>query len=158
MSELLKLLEDNAALTHGELAAMLGQSEEEVRAKIREYEQAGIIRGYKTIIDWEKTDRDLVTARIEIKVSPKRDVGFDELAEIISSFDEVQSLYLVSGGYDLALTIVGKTFKDIANFVAQRLAPLESVQSTATHFVLKKYKEKNAVLIDPENDERGVVM
>jgi DNA-binding Lrp family transcriptional regulator len=158
MSELLKLLEENARHTDEELAAMLGVSERDVREQIEEYERAGVICGYKTIVDWEKTERDFVSARIELKITPKRDRGFDELAEIISGFPEVQSLYLMSGGYDLALTIVGESFKDIANFVAHRLAPLESVQSTATHFVLRKYKDRNAVLFDPEKDERGVVM
>lgn len=157
MYDLLKLLEENARYTDAELAAMLGIPEAEARAQIAEYEHDGIIRGYKTIVDWEKTDRDVVTARIELKVTPKKDRGFEELAELISSYDEVQSLYLMSGGYDLAVTIVGKTFKDIANFVARRLAPLDSVQSTATHFVLRKYKDRTALLVDPEKDERGVV-
>ncbi len=158
MNKLLKLLEANARYTDEELAAMLGLSEQEVRAQVEEYEQAGIIRGYKTIVDWEKTARDVVSARIELKVSPKRDKGFDEIAEQISGFSEVQSLYLMSGGYDLAVTITGKSFKDIANFVARKLATLESVQSTVTHFVLKKYKDRSVVLFGPESDERGVVM
>ncbi len=158
MNKLLKLLEANARYTDEELAAMLGLTEQEVRAQIEDYERAGIIRGYKTIVDWEKTARDVVSARIELKVSPKRDKGFDEIAEHISGFSEVQSLYLMSGGYDLAVTITGKSFKDIANFVARKLAPLESVQSTVTHFVLKKYKDRSVVLLGPETDERGVVM
>lgn len=158
MNDLLKLLEENARYSDAELAAMLGITEDEVREKILQCEHDGMIRGYKAIVDWEKTDRDVVTARIELKVTPKRDRGFEELAELISGFDEVQSLYLMSGGYDLGLTIVGKSFKDVANFVAYKLAPLESVQSTATHFVLRKYKEKNTLLVEPGRDERGVVM
>lgn len=158
MYDLLKLLEENARYTHSELAAMLGADEADVRKQMEQLERDGIIRGYKAIIDWEKTERDFVTARIEIKVTPKRDRGFEELAEMISGFEEVQSLYLMSGGYDFAVTVVGKSFKDIANFVAYRLAPLDSVQSTATHFVLQKYKDRSAVLIDNEQDERGVVM
>lgn len=157
MYELLKLLEDNARYSDDKLAAMLGQTEEEIHAQIRQYEKEGILRGYKAIVDWEKTDRDYVSARIELKVTPKKDRGFEELAEIISQYEEVQSLYLMSGGYDLALTIVGKTFKDIASFVAYRLAPLDSVQSTATHFILRKYKEKGAQLTR-QKDERRVVL
>lgn len=157
MYELLKILEENARYPDDQIAAMLGIPEQEVRAQIRQYEKQGIIRGYKAIVDWEKTDRDVVTARIELKVTPKKDRGFEELAEQISQYGEVQSLYLMSGGYDLALTIVGKTFKDIASFVAYRLAPLDSVQSTATHFVLRKYKEKGAALID-RRDERRVML
>ena len=158
MRDLLKLLENNARYTCAELAAMLGSSEQEVREEIRRLEASGIIRGYKAIIDWDKTDEEYISARIELKVVPKKDHGFDELAEQISAFHEVQSLYLMSGGYDLALTVVGKSFKEIASFVAYRLAPLDSVQSTATHFVLRKYKEKGTVLNDRHKDERGVVL
>ncbi|MCL2033751.1 MAG: Lrp/AsnC family transcriptional regulator [Oscillospiraceae bacterium] len=158
MYDLLKLLEDNARYSDKELSAILGISGEEVRKKIADLEEDGILRGYKAIVDWEKTERDVVMARIELKVIPKRDRGFEELAETISGFEEVQTLYLMSGGYDLAVTVVGKSFKDIANFVAHRLAPLESVQATATHFVLRKYKDKNTLFIDPERDERGVVL
>jgi DNA-binding Lrp family transcriptional regulator len=154
MYELLKLLEKNARLSTAEMAAMLGKTEDEVAAGIRDYEKQGILLGCKAIVDWEKTDRDVVSARIEVKVTPKRDRGFEELAEIIAGYSEVQTLYLMSGGYDLALTITGKSFKDVASFVAYRLAPLESVQSTATHFVLRKYKEKGAAFARSQ-DERG---
>ena len=157
MYEMLKLLEENARYTDDALASMLGISEQEVREQIKAYEKQGVLRGYKAIVDWEKTERDYVTARIELKVTPKKDLGFEELAEIIAQYNEVQSLYLMSGGYDLGLTIVGKTFKDIASFVAYRLAPLESVQSTATHFVLRKYKDKGVAFID-KKDERRVVL
>lgn len=158
MYDLLMQLEKHARLSNAELAAMLDMAEADVKAAIKEYEDAGIIRGYTTIVDWEKTDRDYVSARIELKVTPKKDRGFEELAEQISRYSEVQSLYLMSGGYDLALTIVGKTFKDIASFVAYRLAPLDSVQSTATHFILRKYKEKGVVTGDTYRDERRVVL
>lgn len=158
MIELLKLLEENARYSDEELAAMLGMTEDEVRETIDKCKRDGIIRGYNTIVDWDKTDLDIVTARIEIKASPKKDKGFEELAELISGFDEVRSLYLMSGGYDLALTIAGKSLKDIANFVAHKLAPLDSVQSTATHFVLRKYKEKNTLLVEPDQDEREVIV
>lgn len=157
MYDLLKLLEENARYSDDQLAAMLGITEQDVRAALKQYEKDGILRGYKAIVDWDKTDRDYVTARIELKVTPKKDRGFEELAEVIAQYREVQSLYLMSGGYDLGLTIVGKTFKDIASFVAYRLAPLDSVQSTATHFVLRKYKEKGIPLFD-HKDERRVVL
>lgn len=157
MVELLKLLEKNAHYTPEQLAVMLGSTEEAVRAQIAEYERQGIIRGYLTLVDWEKTDRDYVAARIEIRVTPKKDCGFEEIAAQIARYEEVQSLYLVSGGYDLALTIVGKNFKEIASFVAYRLAPLDSVQSTTTHFVLRKYKEKGLLHLE-EKDDRRVVL
>lgn len=158
MYDLLRLLEDNARLEIGQIATMLNMTEDEVRAAIREYEQSGVIRGYKTIIDWDKTDRDYVSARIEVKVIPKKDRGFDEIAHTIASLSEVQSVYLMSGGYDLALTVVGKTFQDVASFVAFRLAPLSGVQSTSTHFVLRRYKEKGIVVDGLPEDERGVVL
>lgn len=158
MYDLLMQLEKNARLSEAELAAMLDMNEAEVKAAIKQYESEGVIRGYTTIVDWERTNREYVSARIELKVTPKKDRGFEELAEQISRYSEVQSLYLMSGGYDLAITIVGKTFKDIASFVAYRLAPLDSVQSTATHFILRKYKEKGLVTGDSLRDERGVVL
>ncbi|MFV0401413.1 MAG: Lrp/AsnC family transcriptional regulator [Oscillospiraceae bacterium] len=158
MYDLLKYLEENARYTNQELADMTGNSEEEVAAAIAAYEKAGILKGYKAIVDWESTDRDYVTARIELKVIPQRDRGFEEIADQISQYSEVQSLYLMSGGYDLALTIVGKNFKDIANFVAYRLAPMDAIQSTATHFVLRKYKEKGIILGQQKKDERGLVL
>lgn len=139
--KLLKLIAENAKLTNAQLAAMMGAQEQEVADAIASLEKEGIIKGYKALIDWDKTDRNLVSARIEIKVIPKGSMGFEEIAYTISQFREVETCYLMSGGYDLALTISGKTFKDIALFVAHRLAPLEPVQSTSTHFVLKKYKE-----------------
>ena len=154
MYELLSLLEKNARYSEEELAAMLAISSQEVCGIMSEYEQQGVIRGYTAIVDWDKTSRERVSARIEVKVAPKKGLGFDEVAEQISQFEEVQSLYLMSGGYDLALTIVGKSFKEIASFVAYRLAPMDSVQSTATHFILRKYKEKGSVVTDGVRDER----
>lgn len=107
-------------------------------------------------MDWDRTGRDLVSARIEIKVIPKGTMGFEEIAYTISQFPEVETCYLMSGGYDLALTISGKSFKDIAMFVAHRLAPMEPIQSTATHFVLKKYKERGVMMVEDSEDEREV--
>ncbi|MEM1486112.1 Lrp/AsnC family transcriptional regulator [Oscillospiraceae bacterium PP1C4] len=153
---LLKLVADNAKLTSAQLATMLGVAEEEAAAAIAQLEKAGIIKGYKALIDWDKTDRNLVCARIELKVLPKSNMGFEEIAYTISQFPEVETCYLMSGGYDLALTISGKTFKDIALFVAHRLAPLDAVQSTSTHFVLRKYKERGVLMVDDIKDEREV--
>lgn len=158
MYSLLKLLEENARYSVQELADLLGWSTQQVEEQIAAYEKAGILRGYKAIIDWDKTERDVVTARIELKVTPKKDHGFEELAERISQYDEVQSLYLMSGGYDLAVTVVGKNFREIASFVAYRLAPIDEVQSTATHFVLRKYKDKGVILVDRRKDERGIML
>ena len=154
--KLLKLIAEAAKLTNAQLAAMLGAREEEGASAVASREKEGIIKGYKALIDWDKTDRNLVSARIEIKVIPKGSMGFEEIAYTISQFREVETCYLMSGGYDLALTISGKTFKDIALFVAHRLAPLEPVQSTSTHFVLKKYKERGLLMVDDVKDEREV--
>lgn len=154
--QLLGLIEDNAQLSSAQMATMMDVPEAAVAAAIEELEAKGILKGTKALIDWEKTDRNLVSARIEIKVTPKATMGFEETAYTISQFREVQSCYLMSGGYDIALTISGKTFKDIALFVAQRLAPLDGVQSTSTHFVLRKYKERGVMLVDNIRDEREV--
>ena len=154
--KLLRLIDDNAKLTNEQLAVMLGEDAQHVAQTIAGYEKQGVIRGYKALIDWDQTDRNLVSARIEIKVIPKGTMGFEEIAYTISQFREVETCYLMSGGYDLALTISGKTFKDIALFVAHRLAPLEPVQSTSTHFVLKKYKQRGQMMVDDFKDEREV--
>lgn len=154
MDKLLKLLDDNARLTNKQLASMTSMTEKEVEKQIEEYEEKGIIRGYKALIDWDKTDREYVIARIEIKVEPKMDFGFEEIAKTIMQFDEVKTVYLMSGGYDLALTISGRSFKDVAMFVAYKLSPLESVTSTQTSFVLKKYKERGTIMCGEEEDER----
>ncbi len=156
MEKLLALLEQNARLTNAQLAVMTGKTEEEVAAELAKLEADGIIHGYQALIDWEKAGRQLVEARIEIKVVPKRDMGFDEIAGIIAGFSEVSSVYLMSGGYDIGVTVIGKSFRDIAMFVAQRLAVLDSVQSTATHFVLNKYKEKGVLFMERQKDEREV--
>lgn len=158
MYELLKLIEKNARYSYDELATMTDKTREEVETALKKYEDDGIIQGYKSIVDWEKTEREFVSAHIELKVTPKKDRGFEELAEIIAAYDEVESLYLMSGGHDFSLTVTGRTFKDIASFVAYRLAPLDSVQSTATHFILRRYKEKGATLIEPRRDERRLML
>ncbi len=157
MDKLLKILDSNARLTNAQLAAMLDISEEEVAGRITSLEKSGALRAYKAVVDWDKTDRDYVTAIIELKVAPRRDIGFEGIAETIMAFDEVESVYLMSGGYDLSVRVNGKTFQEIAAFVAKRLAPLDSVISTATHFILRRYKESNVMFLGENEDERGLV-
>jgi DNA-binding Lrp family transcriptional regulator len=155
MDKLLSLIEENAKLTDEQLAAMLCQSVEDVRERLRSYEKSGVIKGYKTLIDWEKVDNDIITAFIEVKVSPQRDSGFEQVAQRIMQFEEVDSVYLMSGGFDLAVTVSGKSFKEVAMFVAERLSPLDNVLSTATHFLLRKYKDKGVLFGSEMPDERG---
>ena len=155
MDKFLNLLEDNATLTAEQLAVMCQKEEGDIKKMIAAYEENGVILGYKTLIDWDKTDREYVTALIEVKITPQRDRGFDRVAERIYNYPEVQSLYLMSGGYDLAVLIEGKTMKEVAYFVAQKLATIEDVISTATHFVLRKYKDKGVIYGVVEVDERG---
>ncbi len=154
LDKLLKILDENARISTDKIAVMLDTSEESVEAAIAEYEKKGVIRGYKPLLDYNKIDVQYVEAIIELKVTPKRDFGFEEIAEKISSYPEVDSVYLMSGGYDLHVKVVGKTFKDIALFVAQRLAVLEGVVSTATHFMLSKYKERRILMNDDGIDDR----
>lgn len=157
MDKLLTLLDQNARLSNAQLASMLGRTEEEVAAQIASLEKSGVIRGYKPVIDWDKTDREYVTAIIELHVTPKKDKGFDGIAETIMKFREVESISLMSGGYDFSIVVNARTFKDVAMFVAKRLSPLESVVSTATHFVLRRYKDNNVIFLEDEKDERGVL-
>ncbi len=157
MDSLLTLLRSNARLSAEELATMTGLTAAEVAAKIADYEHQGVIRGYRAIINEELADKNAVTAFIEVKVAPKAEQGFDDLAKTIMSFDEVDSVTLMSGSFDLAVTLSGTDYKEIALFVARRLSTLEGVISTSTHFVLKRYKE-NGVLMDNDNvDERSLM-
>ena len=155
MDKLLKIMEDDATLTPEQLAQMLSKDVGEIKEAIRKYENEGVIVGYKTLVDWDKTDREYVTAMIEAKTTPQRDGGFDRIAERIYQYPEVKSLYLMSGGYDLCVIIEGKTMREVAFFVAQKLATLDNVTSTATHFVLQKYKDKGVLYGIKETDERG---
>ncbi len=155
MEKLLKLLDQNARMSNAQLATMLGKTEAEVEAQIAQLEKDGVIRAYKAVIDWDKTDREYVTAIIELHVTPKKDLGFEGIAETIMNFKEVESISLMSGGYDFSIVVNARTFKDVAMFVAKRLSPLDSVVSTATHFVLRRYKEKNVIFLDEKKDERG---
>ena len=158
MDNLLRILSENARLSCDQLAAMTGETPQAVAARMEELEAQGVIKGYRAVVDWDKTDRDLCIARIEIKVTPKSGMGFDEIANTIAQFDEVEEVALMSGSYDLALTVTGKSFKEVAMFVSRRLAPLESVQSTATHFVLRKYKEAGILTAGQQKDEREVYL
>lgn len=155
MIEVLKLLEGNAKLTPAQIAAMLSMPLEEVEKIIATAESENVIIGTTTLIDWNKTSDETVTALIEVKIAPQRGDGYDRIAERIFQYEEVESLYLMSGAYDLAVTISGLSLKAVAQFVFAKLAPLEGVTSTATHFILKKYKEKHKVFYSqPEQEER----
>ncbi|MBO5203279.1 MAG: Lrp/AsnC family transcriptional regulator [Clostridia bacterium] len=154
-TEILKLLENDARLTPAQIAIMLDMPVEAVNAQIAELEANGTVVGYKTIIDWEKTGIESVSAMIEVKLTPQKDKGFDRVAEKLYNYPEVQSVYLMSGAYDLSVMIEGKTMKEVASFVSQKLSTIDSVISTATHFVLHKYKDKGMVYDLPEIDERG---
>ena len=155
MKSLLELLENDSTLTAEQLAVMIGGDVEEIKALIRNYEKDGTIVGYKTLIDWDKTDREMVSALIELKVEPQLDRGFDEIAERICNYPEVESVYLMSGGFDIAVMIEGKTLREVAFFVAEKLSTIKAVTATATHFVLRKYKDKNTIYRRKEVDERG---
>ena len=155
MDQLLQILSGNARLQPAEIAVMTGETEEKIAARIAQYEADGVIRGYKPLIDYDKLpDAERVEAFIEVRVSPKLNYGFEEIAHTVADFDEVRSVYLMSGGYDLLVQIEGKSFKDIALFVSQRLSPLEGVLSTATHFLLSRYKEGGVVMGGRGLDER----
>lgn len=153
--EVLKLLSKNAKYTCEEIAIMLGISEKEVDDYIKQLEKDGFIRGYKAVIDWEKTERPYVSAIIELNVVPKAGLGFEEVAEKVMKYKEVESVYLMSGVYDLNVVVKGKTLQDIARFVAKELATIDSVTSTTTHFVMRRYKEMDVELISGMSDDRG---
>ncbi|MDW8103710.1 MAG: Lrp/AsnC family transcriptional regulator [Armatimonadota bacterium] len=154
---ILEILEQDARTTPEQIAAMLGMDAEQVRQAIRQLESAGIIRRYKTVIDWDRFGEEQVFAFIDVKVSPAREVGFDDVAERIYRFPQVHAVYLVSGDHDLRVIVSGRTMKEVAAFVAERLAPLDRVQATYTQFVLKRYKEDGEVYAEAEPDRRLVV-
>ncbi len=153
--KLLKLLDQNARYSVSDLATMSGLSESEVSVQVEEMQKNGLIRGFKTVIDWERLDSAYVSALIELKVTPQPDAGFEEVAKKIMQYSEVESVYLMSGGYDLCVIVKGKTFQEVAMFVGKVLAPMKSVISTATHFVLRRYKELDVILCGDESDDRG---
>ena len=158
MTELLRLLENDARLSPEALALMLEKEVGDIKAMIEDYEQSGVIVGYHTLIDWDKTDRESVSAMIELKITPQRDRGYDHVAQKIYNYPEVESLYLMSGGFDLAVFIRGKTMREVAFFVAEKLATLEDVISTSTHFMLRKYKDNNVIYGAVPVDERGNII
>lgn len=157
MDQLLELLQDQANLTVSQLATMLGAPEAEIAAAIERYEKTGVIKGYQTLINWENANVKKAMALIELRVTPKKDTGFDEIANRVLAYPEVRSVYLMSGGYDLAVTVSARSMSEIAMFVARRLATIDGVLSTATHFILTKYKDGGVVFKDGEEeiDERG---
>lgn len=157
-TELLKLICRNARYTDEQLADMLGTTAEEVAKEIKTLEKEGYIRGYKAVIDWERIDGAYVSAIIELNVVPKADLGFEEVAEKVASYDEVESVYLMSGVYDLNVVVKAKTLQDVARFVSRELAPIDSVTSTTTHFVLRRYKEMDVKLIENPSDDRGTFL
>ena len=157
MKKLLQLLEDDCTLTHAQLASMTGMTEGEVAAAIAECEQNRLILGYKAIVDWYRTDREDVTALIEVNVTPQRGEGFDRVAERIYQYDEVESVYLMSGSFDLTVIISGRSLKEVALFVGEKLAPMEEVTGTATHFILKKYKEKHLIFEKQEQQAKELI-
>ncbi len=159
MDKLLKILSQNSSFSNKELAMMLGEPEDYVAAQIKEYEQAGIIRGYRAIVDWNKTEDTDVRAMIELKVTPRKETGFDEIAAQILEFEEVTSMYLMAGSFDFAVFIKGRTMQDIASFVARKISCVDGVVATATHFMLQTYKVGGMNLLDfDEEDGRSLVL
>ncbi len=156
MDKLLKIIESNARLSLEEVAAMLDESCDDVAKRLDDYKKNGVVRGTRTLIDWERVGGNGVQAVIEVRVSPSRGSGFDELADAIAQLDEVEGVLLMSGGYDLLVTISGASFQEVALFVARRLSPMDNVLSTATHFVLRTYKKDGAMYGSVQKDERQI--
>ena len=155
--KLLAALEEDCSLSVEQLAARAGMTPEEAQAEIRQAEEDRLILGYKAIVDWDRTDRESVTALIEVNVTPQRGEGFDRIARRIYQYDEVESCFLMSGSFDMTVIISGRSLKEVAQFVGRKLAPIEGVTGTATHFILKKYKEKHLIFEKQEKQEEGFV-
>ena len=155
--EILRLLEKNSRIDIKEIAILVGKTEAEVANEIAQMEKEGIIRGYYTLINWDNTNDERVSALIEVKVTPQRGIGFDKIAERISKFDEVKSVYLMSGGFDFTVILEEKTMNEIAQFVTSKLSTLDEVLNTARHFVLKKYKDYGVTMMEEHKDERMLV-
>ncbi len=155
--ELLSIIEKNSRIGLNELAVLLGTTEENVLKELETLEREEIICGYHTLINWEKTSIEKVTALIEVRVTPQRGQGFDKIAQRIYNYPEVKAVYLISGGFDLLVILEEKTLREISNFVSDKLAPLETILSTATHFILKKYKDYGTVLSKGSEDEREII-
>lgn len=160
MDKLLKLISTNLKFSTAELSAMLGEPEDYIKAQIKEYENRGIIKGYQAVVNWEKTEDSMVEALIELKVSPKAETGFDEMAKKCMEFEEVESVFLMAGVYDFSLIVQGESMQEIAMFVAKKLATVDGVLSTSTHFILRRYKDRGMNLFDTENpaDERSLIL
>ena len=156
-TKLLQLLESDCTLTPDQLAAMTGMTVEEVKAEVKKYQDEKIILGYRAVVDWDRTARESVTALIEVKVTPQRGEGFDRVAERIYQYNEVESVYLMSGAFDLTVIISGRSLKEVAHFVGDKLATLEDVTGTATHFILHKYKENHLIFEKrPEQEKEWI--
>lgn len=152
--KILSIIEKNSRIAVSELAIILGEPEIDVANELKKLEEEGIVCGFHTLIDWEKTSIEKVSALIEVRVTPQRGQGFDNIAERIYKYPEVNSVYLISGGYDLLVSVEGRTLKEVSQFVSDKLSTLDSVLSTATHFILKKYKDHGTILAKKYEDER----
>ena len=155
--QILSVIEKNSRIDTNELAIRLGTTEAAIVEEMAAMEKEGVICGYHTMINWEKTSEEKVTALIEVRVTPQRGQGFDNIAERIYKYPEVKSVYLISGGYDLLVTLEGKTLKEVSSFVSDKLSTLETVLSTATHFILKKYKDHGTIMTNKSEDERMMI-
>ncbi len=160
MDKLLQLLSTNSGFTTSEISSILGEPEDYIKAQIKEYENKGIIKGYQAVVNWDGLDDNFVEALIELRVTPKKETGFDEMAEMCMAFDEVESVYLMAGVYDFALIVKGETMQDIAMFVAKKLSTIDGVLSTGTHFIMRRYKDRGMNLINSDNqvDERSLIL
>lgn len=159
MVKLLEILSENSSFTPKELSLMLGEPEDYINAQIKEYEQSGVIKGYQAIVDWEKVPEAGVTAIIELKVTPKKETGFDEIAKRIMAFEEVTSMYLMAGAFDFSVMVKGATMQEVASFVARKISCVDGIKATATHFMLKTYKLGGLSFVeDEEADGRSMVL
>lgn len=160
MDKLLQLLSSNSKFSTAEISAMLGEPEDYIKAQIKEYESRGIIKGYQAVVNWEEVENSYVEALIELKVTPKRETGFDDMAQMCMAFEEVDSVYLMAGVYDFALIVKGETMQDIAMFVAKKLSTVDGVLSTSTHFIMRRYKDRGMNLFgsDSQSDERSLIL
>ena len=160
MDKLLQLLSTNSQFSTAEMSAMLGEPEDYIKAQIKEYESQGIIKGYQAVVNWEDVENSYVEALIELKVTPKKETGFDDMAQMCMAFDEVESVYLMAGVYDFLLIVKGESMQDIAMFVAKKLSTIDGVISTGTHFILRRYKDRGMNLFEPDKqaDERRLIL
>lgn len=157
MDKLIALLKSNARISNEELAVMLGKTQQEVANEIEKLENDGVIKGYAAIVDDSASDPDSVTALIELKVTPQSQSGYDDIARTIAGYEQVESVRLMSGAYDILVSVVGSNIREVSRFVAENLAAIDAVQSTATHFMLKSYKNNGIITVDIESDERGMI-